>query len=119
MQEQNKLIKRQTYRLIAAYFFAVLIAQVFIFQGVHLYFGQHDHHETCTAKDIHISSEGHGHLTCSICLYHITASELHEDELSLNPLCIFHNEIGNCGQKYHFDQKFLQAYLRGPPSLFA
>ena len=108
--------KHQTYRLVAAYFFAVLIIQVIFLQGAH-HFVAHDHGEACNVEGVHIHSEEHAHFSCDICLFQFTPTELSDNDVHLSQPIIANQKVQYKGQRQLITQIFLQTNLRGPPRI--
>ncbi|MEM7106289.1 MAG: hypothetical protein AAF502_24380 [Bacteroidota bacterium] len=103
----------------AAIFFAALVSQVFILQGVHYIFGHHHSDEVCKTEGVQIHEEGHGHFSCDICLFHFAPSEIYDDEFEIKQPDVVFSEILTDYQKTYFSLKYFQPYLRGPPSFLA
>ena len=95
---------------------AAIIVQVVIQQGLHHVFA-HDHHgEPCNVEGVHIHSEEHAHFSCDLCLFQFTPSEVVDEEFQAPELLIVTKKLQSEYQRDHYSQRYLQAYLRGPPS---
>lgn len=94
---------------------AALVLQVFVLQGLHQYVG-HDHEtETCSVEGTHVHAEGHGHLSCDICLFHFAPTDLQAYALSIQLQDIVSNESQFTYHECRLVQENRQSHLRGPP----
>lgn len=109
------LNKYQTYRSFAAVIFTALILQVFVLQGLHTFFAHQHDEPVCHLDKPHFHVEGHGHLSCDICLFHFSVTDYQDVEFTLEVPFFPVAQPQYASDVFHYRTKELRKKPRAPP----